>query len=269
MAEDLSRNTLARAHPSEVRGLIRQGKWRQPTAGLCQGRVQANLVILPRDLAYDFLVFTQRNPKPCPLLEVTEPGSTEPVHTAPETDLRRDLPKYRIYRHGQLEAEVTDLMAIWGEDLVSFLLGCSFTFEAAMLQAGVPVRHLEEGKNVPMYITNRPCLPAGIFQGPLVVSMRPVLPVLIPQAIQVTARFPSAHGGPVQVGDPASLGIQDLTRPDFGDPVTIRAGEVPVFWACGVTPQAVAMRAKPPLMITHAPGHMFITDLKDEDLAVY
>jgi uncharacterized protein YcsI (UPF0317 family) len=152
---------------------------------------------------------------------------------------------------------------------VSFLLGCSFTFEAAMLTAGVPVRHLEEGKNVPMYITNRPCLPAGIFQGPLVVSMRPVLPSLIPQAVQATARFPAVHGGPIHVGDPASLGIQNLARPDFGDPVTIRPGEVPVFWACGVTPQAVAMRAKPPLMITHAPGHMFITDLEDEDLAVY
>ena len=247
MAEDISRNTLAHAHPREVRGLIRRGKWRQPTAVLCLGRVQTNLVILPRALAYDFLLFAQRNPKPCPVLEVTEPGSIEPVQTAPGADLRQDLPKYRIYRHGQLDAEVTDLMGIWQDHLVSFLLGCSFTFEAAMLQAGVPVRHLEEGKNVPMYITNRPCLPAGIFQGPLVVSMRPVLPSLIPQAVQATARFPAVHGGPIHVGDPVSLGIQDLARPDFGDPVTMRAGEVPVFWACGVTPQAVAMRPKPPL----------------------
>lgn len=269
MAEDISRSRLARVHPGEVRGLIRQGKWRQPTAGLCQGRVQANLVILPRNLAYDFLLFTQRNPKPCPLLEVTEPGSTEPVHTAPDADLRLDLPKYRIYRHGTLEAEVTDLMGIWQDDLVSFLLGCSFTFEAAMLQAGIPVRHLEEGKNVPMYITNRPCRPAGIFRGPLVVSMRPVPSSLVSQAVQVTARFPAVHGGPIQLGDPVSLGIEDLSRPDFGDPVTIRPGEVPVFWACGVTPQAVAMTAKPNLMITHAPGHMFLTDLKDEEFAVY
>ena len=268
MLEDISRTSLADAHPKEVRRLIRHGKWRQPTAGLCQGRVQANLVILPRNLADDFLVFTQRNPKPCPLLEVTEPGSAEPVQTAPDADLRRDLPKYRIYRHGQLETEVTDLMAVWQADLVSFLLGCSFTFEAAMLQAGVPVRHLEEGKNVPMYITTRPCVPAGIFEGPLVVSMRPVPPSLIPRAVQATARFPAVHGGPIQVGDPAALGIQDLSRPDFGDPVTIRPGEVPVFWACGVTPQAVAMTAKPSLMITHAPGHMFITDLKDKDVAV-
>ena len=268
MAEGLSREVLAHADPKDVRALIRHGKWRHPTAGLCHGYVQANLVILPRNLAYDFLVFAQRNPKPCPLLEVTEPGSIDPVQTAPGADIRRDLPQYRIYRHGQLEAEVTDLVGIWQDDLVSFLLGCSFTFEAAMLQAGVPVRHLEEGKNVPMYITNLPCRAAGIFHGPLVVSMRPIPPALIPQAIQATARFPSAHGGPVQVGDPLSLGIRDLARPDFGDPVIIRAAEVPVFWACGVTPQAVAMQAKPPLMITHSPGHMFVTDLRDEDLAV-
>ncbi len=269
MAEDISRTALAHAHPKKVRALIRQGKWRRPTAGLCQGRVQANLVILPQDLAYDFLVFAQRNPKACPLLEVTEPGSTEPVQTAPGADLRLDIPRYRIYRYGELEAEVTDLLAIWQEDLVSFLLGCSFTFEAAMLKAGVPVRHLEEGKNVPMYMTTRPCQPGGVFQGPLVVSMRPILPPLIPRAVQATARFPAAHGAPVQIGDPASLGIEDLARPDFGDPVTIRPGEVPVFWACGVTPQAVAMQAKPPIMITHAPGHMFVTDLEDEALAAY
>jgi len=269
MREEALRTALAHAHPKKARELIREGQWRQPTAGLCQGRVQANLVILPRGLAYDFLVFAQRNPKPCPILEVTDSGSPAPVLTAPGADLRQDLPRYRIYRHGQLEAEVTDLLAIWRDDFVSFLLGCSFTFEGAMLQAGVPVRHLEEGKNVPMYITTRPCRPAGIFHGPLVVSMRPILTTLIPQAVQVTARFPAVHGGPIQVGDPTSLGIQDLSRPDFGDPVTIRPGEVPVFWACGVTPQAVALQARPPLMITHAPGHMFITDLEDEALAVY
>ena len=269
MIHESSWKALANADPGDIRELIRQGEWRQPTAGLCQGRVQANLVILPRDLAYDFLLFAQRNPKPCPLLEVTEPGSTEPVQTAPGADLRQDLPKYRIYRHGQLEAEVTDLLSTWQEDLVSFLLGCSFTFEAAMLRTGVPVRHLDEGKNVPMYITSQPCQPGGIFRGPLVVSMRPIPPSLISRAIQATARFPAAHGGPVHVGDPLSLGIKVLSRPDFGDPVAIRPGEVPVFWACGVTPQAVAMNAKPPLMITHAPGHMFVTDLEDEALAAY
>jgi uncharacterized protein YcsI (UPF0317 family) len=269
MPDQVSRGALAHAQPKEVREAIRRVKWRQPTAGLCHGYVQANLVILPRDLAYDFLLFAQRNPKPCPVLEVTEAGSPEPVKTATGADLRTDLPLYRVYRGGRLEGEATDLVAIWREDLVSFLLGCSFTFESAMFRAGVPVRHLEEGKNVPMYITSRPCEPAGIFQGPLVVSMRPIPPALIPRAVQATARFPSAHGGPVQIGDPDSLGILDLARPDFGDPVTIRSGEVPVFWACGVTPQAVAMQAKPPLMITHAPGHMFVTDLKDEDLAAY
>lgn len=269
MSEERAGTALADAHPKVVRELIRQGGWRQPTAGLCRGRVQANLVILPRELAYDFLLFAQRNPKPCPLLEVTEPGSPDPILTAPGADLRRDLPRYRIYRQGRLEAEVTDLMAIWQDDLVCFLLGCSFTFEAAMLRAGVPVRHLEEGKNVPMYITTRPCRSAGIFHGPLVVSMRPIPPALITRAVQATARFPAVHGGPIEVGDPSSLGIGDLGRPDFGDPVTIRPGEVPVFWACGVTPQAVAMQAKPPLMITHSPGHMFITDLEDEALAVY
>jgi uncharacterized protein YcsI (UPF0317 family) len=269
MAEETSRIDLARAHPRAVRESIRGKRWRQPTAGACLGHVQANLVILPRDLAYDFLIFCQRNPKPCPVLEVTDPGSPEPVLTAPGADLRRDLPRYRIYRHGQLEAEVSDLTAVWRDDLVSFLLGCSFTFEAAMLEAGIPVRHLEEGKNVPMYITTQPCIPAGIFHGPLVVSMRPIPPELVPQAVHVTARFPAAHGGPVQIGDPSALGVQDLARPDFGDPVTIRDGEVPLFWACGVTPQAVAMQAKPPFMITHAPGHMFVTDLRDEVLAAY
>ncbi len=269
MTEAISPTGLARAHPRALRELIRRDAWRRPTAGLCLGYVQANLVILPRELAYDFLIFCQRNPKPCPLLEVTDPGSAEPVLTAPGADLRRDLPRYRIYRHGQLEAEVWDLMAVWKDDLVSFLLGCSFTFEAAMLQAGVPVRHLEERKNVPMYITTRPCIPAGIFHGPLVVTMRPIHSELIGRAVHATARFPAAHGGPLQVGDPSSLGITDLARPDFGDPVTIRNGEIPVFWACGVTPQAVAMQVKPPLMITHAPGHMFATDLRDEALAVY
>ncbi len=269
MSEETSRTGLARAHPRAVRESIRRGDWGDPTAGACLGHVQANLVVLPRDLAYDFLVFCQRNPKPCPLLEVTDPGSHEPVLTAPGADLRRDLPRYRIYRDGRLETDVSDLMAVWGDDLVSFLLGCSFTFEAAMLRAGVPVRHLEEGKNVPMYITTRPCIPAGVFHGPLVVSMRPIPRELIPRAVHATARFPAAHGGPVHVGDPSSLGIQDLTRPDFGDPVSIRDGEIPLFWACGVTPQAVAMQAKPSLMITHAPGHMFVTDLRDEALAAY
>jgi len=260
--------SLSTAHPKEVRERIRRGEWVRPTAGCAAGYVQANLVVLPRELAYDFLLFTHRNPRPCPLLEVTDPGSPEPVRVAPGADLRTDLPKYRVYRHGVLTEEVTDLLPLWRDDLVAFLLGCSFTFEAALLKAEVPVRHLEEGCNVPMYITNRPCAPAGLFEGPLVVSMRPIPPEKVARAAAVTARFPAVHGAPVHVGMPEALGIWDLGRPDFGDPVTIRPGEVPVFWACGVTPQAVAMRVKPPLMITHAPGHMFVTDLRDEALAV-
>jgi uncharacterized protein YcsI (UPF0317 family) len=253
----------------EARTMIRQGKWRKPTAGLARGYVQANLVALPRDAAYDFLLFAQRNPKPCPVIEVTDAGSPEPRLSAPGADLRTDIPKYRIYRGGELTAEVTDLLDVWTPHLVAFLLGCSFSFEAALLQAGVPVRHIEENKNVPMFITSVACLPAGAFSGPLVVTMRPIPAPLVPKAVQVSGRFPAVHGAPVHVGDPAAIGIRDLGRPDFGDAVTIRPGEIPVFWACGVTPQAVAMQARPPLMISHAPGHMFVTDLQDEALAAF
>ena len=179
------------------------------------------------------------------------------------------MPKYRIYRDGKLDQEVTDLLGVWTPDLVAFLLGCSFTFETGLLQAGIPVRHIEEGKNVSMFVTSIPCASAGAFNGPLVVTMRPIPAPMVPRAVQISGRFPAVHGTPIHVGDPAALGIRDLGKPDFGDAVTIRHGEVPVFWACGVTPQAVAMQAKPPLMITHAPGHMFVTDLRDEALAVF
>jgi len=253
--------------PRDVRRQIREGKWRRPTAGLAPGFVQANLAILPRDLAFDFLLFAQRNPKPCPVIEVTDVGSPEPKLSAPGADLRTDVPKYCIYRHGVLEGEVTDLRSVWRDDLVSFLLGCSFTFESALLQAGVPVRHIEEDRNVPMFISAIQCTPAGVFRGPLVVTMRPIPAALVSRAVQITGRYPGVHGSPIHVGDPAIIGIRDLGKPDFGDPVTIRPGEIPVFWACGVTPQAVAMQAKPPLMLTHAPGHMFITDLRNEELA--
>jgi uncharacterized protein YcsI (UPF0317 family) len=255
------------AEPREVRQQIREGKWRRPTAGLAPGFVQANLVILPRDLAFDFLLFAQRNPKPCPVIEVTDVGSPEPKLSAPGADLRTDVPRYCVYREGALAGEVTDLRSVWQEDFVSFLLGCSFTFESALRQAGVPVRHIDEGRNVPMFITNIPCAPAGVFRGPLVVTMRPIPAPLVARAVQISGRYPGVHGAPVHLGDPADIGIRDLRAPDFGDAVTIRPGEVPVFWACGVTPQAVAMQAKPPLMLTHAPGHMFITDLRNEALA--
>jgi uncharacterized protein YcsI (UPF0317 family) len=258
--------TASSVHPKAMRAKIRTGEWHGPTAGCSAGYVQANLVVLPKVLAYDFLLFCHRNPKPCPLLEVTDPGDPEPKTAAPEADLQTDLPRYRVYRGGKLEQEVTDLLQVWRDDLVGFLLGCSFTFDAGLERAGVPVRHLEEGKNVSMYITNQSCRSAGAFAGPLVVSMRPIPEPLIPRAVEVTGRFPLAHGAPVHVGEPKAIGIADLTQPHFGDSVSIHSGEIPVFWACGVTPQAVAMHAKPELMITHAPGHMFITDLREEEL---
>ncbi len=246
---------------------IRQGEYRLPTPGLAPGYAQANLVILPRAEAYDFLLFCQRNPKPCPVLEVTDVGSPEPKLTAPGADLRTDLPRYRVYRDGVLTDVVDDLLGLWRDDLVSFLLGCSFTFESALLSAGVPVRHIELGRNVPMYKTNIPCVPAGMFHGTSVVSMRPIPQELVVRAVQVTGRYPAVHGTPLHIGDPAAIGIADIDRPDFGDAVPVRAGEVPVFWACGVTPQAVAMASKPKFMLTHAPGHMFITNIRDESLA--
>jgi uncharacterized protein YcsI (UPF0317 family) len=253
--------------PAEIRRRIRDGEWQAPTSGLAPGYAQANLVVVPREIAYEFLVFCHRNPKPCPLIDVTDPGSPNPTYAAPGADLRTDLPKYRVYRRGVLEAECADISRYWGPDLVAFLLGCSFTFETAMRHAGLPLRHQDDGQNVSMYVTRIPCRPAGMFSGPMVVSMRPLPIADVSRAVLVTGRYPRAHGAPVHVGDPAEIGIRDLARPEFGDPPRIGPGEVPVFWACGVTPQAVAQAAKVELMITHAPGHMFITDLLDEDLA--
>jgi uncharacterized protein YcsI (UPF0317 family) len=257
---------LKRATGAEVRRQARSGAWTGPTPGLAVGYVQANLAVVPRELAFDFLLFCQRNPKPCPLLEVTEAGSPEPTFVAPGADVRTDVPRYRAYRNGELVDEPTDLHGWWRNDLVAFLLGCSFTFENALLEAGVPVRHIEQGVNVPMYRTNVACRPAGVFHGPLVVSMRPMTPGQAATATRVCGRFSRAHGAPVHFGDPAGLGIRDLDRPDFGDPVEVRPGEVPVFWACGVTPQAAAMEARPSLLLTHSPGHMFVTDLRDAQL---
>lgn len=253
--------------PAQVRQAIREGRWTKPTTGLCPGFVQANLVILPKADAFDFLLFAQRNPKPCPIIEVCEPGDPRPAGVAAGADLRFDVPKYRIYRRGQLEAEVTDIAAYWRDDLVSFLIGCSFTTEGALLNAGVRLKHLELGCNVPMFRTNMACRPAGAFQGPMVVSMRPIPRDQVVKAVQVTSRFPGAHGAPVHIGDPGAIGIADIMKPDYGDAVPVDPDEVPVFWACGVTPQAVAEAARPEFMITHSPGHMFITDVPDRDLA--
>ena len=245
---------------AEARALIRGGGWARPTAGVADGWVQANLVVLPESSAPDFRRFCELNPKPCPLLDVTEAGSAEPRRVAPGADLRVDLPRYRVYRTGKLVEEVDDLRALWREDFVAFLLGCSFSFEAALSRAGIPLRHQELGCNVSMYRTNRACEPAGPFHGPLVVSMRPIPSRLVSEAAAITERFPHAHGGPVHTGDPAALGVADLGRPDYGDAVPVKRGETPVFWACGVTPQAAAEAAGIELMVTHAPGCMFITD---------
>jgi uncharacterized protein YcsI (UPF0317 family) len=253
--------------PGEVRAAIRRGEWTGPTAGLASGSVQANLVALPAADAFDFLRFCVANPRPCPVLEVTDVGSAEPRNLAPGADLRTDVPRYRVHRDGELVDETIDATSVWRDDLVGFLLGCSFTFERALLAAGLPVRHIEQGINVPMYRTGVACTPAGRFSGPLVVSMRPMTPAQAIRATQVTTRYAAVHGAPVHVGDPRELGIADLDAPDYGDPVNVRAGEVPVFWACGVTPQAVAAASRPELMITHAPGHMFVTDVPDETLA--
>jgi uncharacterized protein YcsI (UPF0317 family) len=251
------------ASPAAVRAAIRSGEWTGPTAGLAPAYVQANLVVLPEADAFDFLRFCVRNPKPCPVLEVCDPGSPEPGELAPGADLRTDLPRYRVWRDGELAGEATDVRGEWREDLVAFLIGCSFTFERALLDAGLPVRHVEQGVNVPMYRTSRACEPAGRFSGPLVVSMRPMTPEQAEAAAEITARFPDVHGAPVHAGDPAEIGIDDLGAPDYGDAVELRDGEIPVFWACGVTPQAVAVASRPELMITHAPGHMFISDQRD------
>jgi uncharacterized protein YcsI (UPF0317 family) len=256
------------ATAGEVRQAARTGAWTEQTSGLVPGFAQANLVILPQEFAADFLLFCQRNPKPCPLLDVTAAGDPTPRRAAPTADLRTDLPKYRVWQEGRLVDEPTDIRQLWRDDFVSFIIGCSFTFEAALLRAGVPVRHIELGRNVPMFQTNIPCAPAGIFHGPLVVSMRPLKPADAIRAVQITSRYPAVHGAPVHLGFPEQLGIADLSRPDFGDPVPVRPDELPVFWACGVTPQAAVMAARPPLVITHSPGCMFVTDLRDEELAV-
>lgn len=259
---------LATMCPKEVRALISKNEIDKPTSGMCKGHIQANLVIVPKELAYDFLLFAHRNPKPCPILDVTDVGSAEPKLMAKGADLRFDIPKYRIYKFGELVEEVSDLKAYWRDDLVGFLLGCSFSFETAMLNASIPIRHIEDNHNVPMYITNIETEPAGKFYGKMVVSMRPIPYQLITRAVQATSRFPQVHGAPVHIGDPSLIGIKDIDVPDFGEPSIIKEGEVPVFWACGVTPQSIAMTSKPELMITHSPGYMFICDPKDEDLAV-
>jgi len=261
----MSTTTYTDAHPRLLREAIRAGRLTGHTAGLSQGFVQTNLVILPAADAADFAEFCRQNSRACPLVEQTSPGNPEPTRSAPGSDLRTDTPRYRVFRAGIPEAdEPTDVTPLWREDFVGFLLGCSFTFETALSAAGLTPRHVSEGCNVPMFRTNVPCAPAGRFAGPLVVSMRPYRVDQIEQVIEITGRYPEMHGAPIHIGDPAALGIADITRPDFGDAVTVGDDEIPVFWACGVTPQLALLAAAPEIAITHSPGCMFVTDWKEE-----
>jgi uncharacterized protein YcsI (UPF0317 family) len=229
--------------------------------------VQGNLVVLPAPDAHDFLLFCQRNPRPCPLLAVAEGGAFDMPSLGHGIDLRTDLPRYRVWRRGELVDEPTDVRALWRDDFVSFVIGCSFSFEWALLAEGIPLRHVAQGRNVSMYRTSLPTEPAGRFAGPLVVTMRPLKAADAIRAVQITSRFPAVHGAPVHVGDPRLIGVEDLARPDYGDAVDVMPDEIPVFWACGVTPQAALAAARPALCITHAPGSMLVTDLRNHQLA--
>ncbi|MCB1966688.1 MAG: putative hydro-lyase [Candidatus Accumulibacter sp.] len=262
----------AQGHSSQGAGIradIRCGKWSGHTSGLAPDLVQGNVVILPAGAANDFLRYCQRNPKPCPLLAVSEPGEFMLDALGSDIDIRTDVPQYRVWRHGRLESEPMDVVDLWRDDLVTFVVGCSFSFEQALLDDGIVLRHVSEGKNVAMYRTSIDTVPAGEFCGPLVVSMRPLRASDAIRAVQITSRFPNVHGAPVHLGDPALIGIERLAEPDYGDPVEVRADELPVFWACGVTPQAALLQARPEVCITHAPGAMLITDLSNRRLASF
>ncbi|GGK34318.1 putative hydro-lyase [Nocardia camponoti] len=258
----LSQRESSALSPREVRALNRANRLDRNTSGLCSEFVQANLVVLPLADAFDFLRFCQYNPRACPVIDVTEPGDFEPKIAAPGADLRTDIARYQLYRDGELVAEQRDILDIFNGDMVSFLIGCSYSFEHRLAKAGVPLRHHEQRiDGAPMYITNRKCVPAGRFSGRLVVTMRPVPSSLVSEAVSVTARHPESHGAPVSVGNPQSLGITDLRKPDWGEPVQLHAGDVPVFWACGVTSQQIALESKVDFMITHSSGYMFVTDI--------
>ena len=252
---------------AEQRRRIRVGSFSGPTAGLAAGNVQANLAILPKAYAHDFLRFAMSNPRPCPVLAVSEPGDPRLPTLADDLDIRTDVPRYRVWRDGELVEEPTDITRHWRDDLVIFAIGCSFSFEEALLEDGIEIRHITHNSNVPMYRTNIPCVPAGMFHGPMVVSMRPMKPADAIRAVQITSRFPSVHGAPVHLGLPEMIGIADIGKPDYGDAVPVGPDEIPVFWACGVTPQAVIAQARPSFCITHAPGSMLITDLRNSRLA--
>lgn len=257
---------IAKLTPQEARAWFRTNNV-TTTAGYAHGYAQANLIAVPQRYAFDFLLFAQRNPKPCPVLGVLEAGHYESELLA-GGDIRTDIPEYRVYRDGVLTEKTTDVTEQWGEAMVGFLIGCSFTFEAALVDNAIPVAHIEQGRNVPMYSTSIPTTPAGVFSGPTVVSMRPIPAGQVADAVRITSRYPAVHGAPIHVGAPEEIGIVDLSQPDFGEAVDIPEGMVPVFWACGVTPQAVVMASKPELAICHAPGKMLVTDKRDLDYQV-
>jgi len=264
----LLREDLADASGRDVRAAARSGQWRRATHGLARGYVQANMAIVPKRYAFDFMLFCQRNPKPCPVIDVTDPGDPEARFAAPGSDVRVDLPGYRVFCDGELVAEVSEITDYWRSDSVAFLLGCSNSMDDVLLEARIPQRHLEsEDGRISVYTSDIMCAPAGIFRGPVVVTMRPIPQNRLVDAISITARYPMAHGAPVHVGDPRAIGIEDLSRVGWGKYNELRHDDVPVFWACGVTPQAVAAKARIPEMITHAAGHMFVSDLKLTQLA--
>jgi len=255
--------------PYDLRQLIRKGEFSGNTSGYSQGFVQGNLAIMPQEWANEFLQFCQLNPKPCPVIGMSaNPGDFLLPDLGRDVDIRTDLPRYRIYEEGVMTQEVTDVREFWRDDLVTFLLGCSFSFEESLIADGLEVRNITEGVNVPMYRTNLPCRSAGRFSGTTVVSMRPMKPKDAIRAIQICTRFPSVHGAPLHFGNPEDIGISNINAPDFGDAVTINDGEVPVFWACGVTPQVAIEQARPPFCITHSPGHMLVTDIPNSHLAI-
>lgn len=253
-----------------IRAQCRAGDFSAQTSGLAPGYVQANIVILPSSAAPYFQTFCQRNPRPCPLLAMSpEPGESTLPDVGEDIDIRTDLPRYRVWRDGVLAEQVTDISELWQPDWTAFALGCSFSFEEALMDAGIEIRNITEGVNVPMYKTHLPCVAAGPFAGEMVVSMRPMSASDAIRAIQICSRFPSVHGAPVHLGDPAQIGIADLNKPDFGTAVSVKSTEIPLFWACGVTPQVALQAAKLPLAVTHEPGHMLVTDLKNTDLAIF